>query len=209
MAGKISGLAGERKRREKRLQRSRLHPPLPGRLVITDLARGLDPLAQAAILSAGDALIFRHYEWDRTQRESTGKILRIVCREKKALFLVAGCPRLARALRADGLHLPRWQLARGWNRRGTIPPGWLVSAAVHNRAELHAAENAGADMALLSPIFPTASHKGEKTLGSVQAAGLVSVSTIPVYGLGGINAITQKRVRHIGFCGFAGSSPGQ
>ena len=79
---------------------------------------------------------------------------------------------------------------------------WLVTAAVHSPAALRAAAAAGADAALLSPIFATASHPDVRTLGLQRFAALAQASPLPVYALGGIDRdraaslARQRRHRH-------------
>ena len=82
-------------------------------------------------------------------------------------------------------------------------PRWLTAAA-HGRAGLVRAARAGARAALLSPVFPTASHPGAPTLGPVRFAGLVRASPLPVYALGGIDARRARRLAGTGACGLAG-----
>ncbi|MEQ9519324.1 MAG: thiamine phosphate synthase [Parvibaculum sp.] len=182
---------------------------MPNRIFVTDFNRNMDPFAQASALAAGDALVFRHYELDRQRRADLGQSLRALCKERRALFIVAGSAPLAIMLRADGLHLPGWALAGGRNWRYSIRPNWLLSAATHNQAELVAAKRAGADLCLLSPVLPTQSHVGGATLGPIRAAKLVAEAGLPVYALGGISQAAQKRLGDIGFRGFAGTDPDQ
>jgi thiamine-phosphate pyrophosphorylase len=119
------------------------------------------------------------------------------------LFLVAGDGRLAAALGADGLHLAEGLYATiaGWRRRR---PGWLITAAAHSVPALRRA--GGADAALLSPAFPTASHPGRPHLGPLRFAALTRQSPLPVVALGGVNARTAARLAGIPLAGFAAIS---
>ncbi len=170
--------------------------PLPPPLVLmTDERRLPDPTPAILCLPPGAAVVFRHYDWP--EREALGRRLRALCRTRRLWFLVAGDARLAVALRADGLHLPEWLARRGrpLGHRG------LLSVACHSRAALARARTVGADWALLSPVFPTASHPGAKGLGPWRFRMLAQRAGLPVLPLGGV---TRMRLRELpGAPGFA------
>ena len=169
-------------------------PPAP--VLVVDRARLADPLAAARRLPAGACVLLRDY--DAADRPAFARALAALCRRRRLWFLVAGDRRLAMALGA-GLHMPEAQARRG----GVRGPRWLTAAA-HGRAGLVRAARAGACAALLSPVFPTASHPGAPTLGPVRFAGLVRASPLPVYALGGIDARRARRLAGTGACGLAG-----
>lgn len=58
--------------------------------------------------------------------------------------------------------------------------------------ELIAAERAGADLILLSPVFATRSHPGAPVLGPVRFGLLARQARTPIVALGGM---TAKRAR--------------
>jgi len=66
-------------------------------------------------------------------------------------------------------------------------PEMSISASTHNAYELHAAAVADCDFALLSPVFPTASHPDAPHLGVKVFRELAQQSPLPVVALGGIN----------------------
>ncbi len=170
---------------------------------MTDRERLPDPAPAIAAMAPGSAVIFRHYGAPDRWRLA-GELIGL-CRCRGVLFMVAADPRLALAVAADGLHLPesmaksgphRWRL---WRR-----PGWLVTAAAHSPAALQRAARSGADAALLSPVFPTPSHPGARTLGPLRFAAWAGRSPLPVYGLGGLDRQTGwPRIRAAGAAGWA------
>lgn len=171
-------------------QAMRLNPPprsgrAPRLVLLTD-PRITDPVALARRLPPGAAVVLRHY--GAPDREALGRGLARICRERRLLLLVAGDLRLAVALRAQGLHLPE-----GMSR----PHAWrgLVSAAAHSRAALVRAKAQGADWVLLSPVFPTASHPGARSLGVLRFAALSGRTSLPVLALGGVNLRTVRGLR--------------
>ena len=80
---------------------------------------------------------------------------------------------------------------------------WYQDAARTAVAEVHAR---GADAVLVSPVFPTASHPGGRTLGLLRFARLARASRLPVYALGGISAASQRRLKNLPIAGIAGIS---
>ena len=178
--------------------------PRPGRLprliLVTDAERLPDPRAAIARLAVGSALIFRHY--GVAVRTALALDLAKICRARRLRLLIAGD--LSLALRCGaGLHLPEAMARepaakiRLWHRQ----TGRLLTVAAHGRAALVRAR--GADAALLSPVFTTASHPDARSLGPLAFRRLVRNARLPVYALGGINART---IRHLKGSGAAGAA---
>jgi thiamine-phosphate pyrophosphorylase len=166
---------------------------LPPLILMTDPARMADPAAAVAELPRGSAVILRHY--DDPDREALGRNLLKLTRPAGLRLLIAGDARLACRLGADGLHLPEWMARRGGARwRTWRRPGWLITAAAHSPAALCHARSAGADAALLSPVFATNSHLGAKVLGAVRFTAWCRRAPLAVYALGGITEETARRL---------------
>ncbi|SUS05909.1 Thiamine monophosphate synthase [Candidatus Defluviicoccus seviourii] len=176
---------------------------LPARLLMTDAARVAEPATDIARLKPGDAVIVRDYS--RLERAAHARALKRLCRQRRLLLLVAGDAQLARAIGADGLHLPEGQVAApGWRRFKRS--GWLVTAAAHSGAAIARAFTHGADAVLVSPVFPTASHPRGRALGVCRFARLARASRLPVYALGGISAATLRQLSGLPIAGIAGIS---
>ena len=162
-----------------------------------------EPAADIARLEPGDAVIVRDYS--ARDRAGHARALKRLSRQRRLRLLVAGDARLARAIGADGLHLPESLVAApGWRRFQR--PGWLVTAAAHSAPAIARAFACGVDAVLLSPVFPTASHPGGQALGLLRFARLVRWSPLPVYALGGISAATVRRLNSLSIAGIAGIS---
>ena len=171
-------------------------PPL---WLITDDRRGDAEVAMPR-LPKGAGVIFRHYA--AADREELARRLRAIARRHGLIFLVAGDPRLAARVAADGFHAPEG-LAHQIATARRLMPGALVTQAVHGAAGLHAAQHFGADAVLLSPVFATASHPGAPSLGPMRFAALATRSKIPVIALGGMNGPAFRRLNGSGAIGFA------
>jgi len=170
------------------------HADLPKRIALTDERRGGSPFEQLERLGPTDAIILRHYDTPSRARADLAKKLRLASVSQGVRLLIAGDQRLAHHVKADGLHLPRWLVKRGYDWRRRVQPGFVITAAAHNEAELIAAAQSGVDAALLSPVFPTASHPEANALGPVKFATLAGRVPIPVYALGGVTRTTVQRL---------------
>lgn len=167
---------------------------LPPALLLTDARRLPDPLPAARNLPRGFGIVLRHY--GIAGREA---LARDLARLTGRPLLVAGDYALALRVRARGLHLPEG----GRPPRRPWPRGFLVTMAAHSPPALRRARALGADAVLLSPVFPTASHPGAPVLGALRFVALALRAGLPVYALGGVNAITARRLMTSGAAGFA------
>lgn len=177
---------------------------LPRSILVTDSRRQPDPVAAAARLRPGSGILLRHYD-DPGRVQLAATLARLAAR-RHLVLLVAGDWRLAARVGAAGLHLPE-SMARGavlapllgWARRR----GKLLTVAAHSPAALALARRLGASAALLSPVFPTLSHPGAATIGPVRFAQWSRKAGLPVVALGGMNALTWRRLRPAGPAGMA------
>ncbi len=177
-------------------------PALPRLWLMTDDTRG-DAEASMTRLPPGAAIIFRHY--DAPDREALGAHLHDIARAHGHLFLVAGDPRLAARLRADGFHAPEALAHRIPLARRLLPRG-LVTMAAHDARGVIAAQRYAPDSILVSPVFPTDSHPGAQGLGPVRFAALAHATSIPVIALGGVTSQRWRRLKGSRAHGFAGIS---
>lgn len=181
----------------RRLNREAGRPPPPPLFFLIDRQRTPDPLAIVARLPRGAGVIYRHF--GAADRIAMAKALARLCRRRRLILLIGADPALARLAGADGVHLPERQI--GLTR--ALPARWLTTVAVHSRQAIARATAAGADAALISPVFPSNSPSAGRTLGIYRAARLARQAGLPVYALGGVNARTGKRLIGRGFAGLA------
>lgn len=157
--------------------------PLPRLWLMTDERQGEGLWEALERLPKGSGVVFRHYSLaPRERRKLFERVARMARRRR--LFLLAG----GAGLRGDGVHG-----GRGRNFR---------SASAHDLAELKTAERSGANLVFLSPVFPTRSHPGARTLGPVRFGLIAGQARIPVIALGGMNLRRARRLPHI--YGWAG-----
>ncbi len=173
---------------------------MPALILMTDEARLADPLPVVRALPPGSAIILRHY--GVPERAVLARGLAAIARRRGLVLLVGEDPVLARRVGAAGVHLPERAIRQAgavrWQR------DWLITAAVHSHAALASAAACGADAALLSPVFATASHPDARALGLQRFAALAQESPLPVYALGGIDRAHASLLRGSGAVGIAG-----
>jgi 8-oxo-dGTP diphosphatase len=131
-----------------------------------------------------------------TQRRDFAQALVHLAHQKNAKVLVNSDVSLAKAIGADGVHLPSAQLLACTAR----PDFELVGASVHNRAELDSAVQLKCDFAVLGSVAATATHPGQTPLGWANFAAIAEDSGLPVYAIGGMTqadlALAQRHGAH-------------
>jgi len=105
---------------------------------------------------------------------------------------------------AAGLHLNSQRLMQTTQR--PIGLDKLLSASVHNEAELDQAKKIGVDFILVSPVKATSSHPSASPLGWERLAEFVERANCPVYALGGMKSADLDKVKQHGGQGIAGIS---
>jgi thiamine-phosphate pyrophosphorylase len=166
---------------------------LPALVLMTD-DRLRDPLAAARALPRGSLVIAR----GRDLASLAADLLKIARRRGFAVSVAD--ERLAAILGADGIHLPEAGMDAIARLRARHPHLFLTTAAHSPRALLRA-QQLGADAVLLSPVLATRSHPQRAALGPARANLMARQVAMPVYALGGIDALSALRLS--GFAGIA------
>ena len=172
--------------------RHRKNPPLLW--LMTDERVDMATLIAAArrLPKGAAGIVFRHYRTPPPERRALFAQLRGIARRRRLVLLLAGPARQAAAWRADGAH--------GHDPRRVSRP-LLRSQPVHDEREALAARHA--DIAFVSPLFPTRSHPGGRALGPVRFAALARRVEPLVVALGGVGPHHRHRLRGIGAAGWA------
>lgn len=159
---------------------------LPRLWLLTDPRLGDALWSSLKALPRGSGVIFRDYQLPQAERYIRYLAVRKIARARRLALLVAGPESLAQAWRADGSHA-----------RHAKPARRLSSAPVHSIRERIAAERAGADLLLISPVFNSTSHPGGTALGRVRFAMLARGARASVIALGGMNARRARSLKTI------------
>ena len=158
-------------------------------------------LARIPPLLAGGLriLIVRAPELAPGQRVQLTRRLRQLRRGTELRLLLSGTALEARQAGACGLHSSAAALACATER----PPTRLWAVSAHNAHDLERASALGADVAIVSPVRPTASHPGDQALGWDGLRALVAASPLPVYAQGGLGPADIDDARSAGALGVA------
>ena len=167
---------------------SRRHLALPRVWMLTDERQGDVPERIAARLPRHVGVVVRHYSLSLAERIALAR--RVARTGRFTAF--AGSIAEAQRARAHGVY------GRS-AKRSPLPRLYPV----HSRAEIVAAERAGAALMLLSPVFPTRSHRGAPALGAVRFGLLARQTRTAVVALGGMDARQAKRLGKLGAQGWA------
>jgi thiamine-phosphate pyrophosphorylase len=173
---------------------------LPNLLFFTDPARVPDPEAVAQRLPAGAGIVFRAF--GASDAVEQGRRLRAIANERGLLLLVGAHAALAEGIGADGLHMPE-RLAADIPRLRAEHTRYLITVAAHDQAAIKAAEKAGADAVVVSPVFASNSPSAGEPLGIDNLKALVAATSLPVYALGGVRARTVTQLIGSGIVGMA------
>ena len=165
--------------------------PLPRCWLLTDPRQGEALWPALERVPRGAGVIFRHH--GIADRHGLFRRVQAIARRRRLVLLLAGPPALAAAWRADGSY--------GSDRHRPSRRSPVKAIGAHDRAEMIAAARSGATMVLLSPVFPTRSHPGARTLGRMRFNALARRSAIPVIALGGMD---RRRARGLPAYGWAG-----
>jgi len=171
----------------------------PTLLLISDHARytgeAFFASVEAALRGGADAVLAREKQMDSARLLAFCARLRRLTGEYGARLLVHTQADIAAAVGADGVHVASGDIGElPAMRRWLGNPDMSLSASCHDAEQLRAAADAGADFALLSPVFPTASHPGSPHLGVQEFAELAHAAPLPVVALGGIAVENREQL---------------
>jgi thiamine-phosphate pyrophosphorylase len=182
--------------------------------MITPPLRVLEALRLVYVVDEEQAANWKHLDlvltsgvtalWLRAPSQNGSELYRIArdlllrCRSHGAALVVGDRADVARCAGADGVQIghrsPPAHHVRPWF------PGWM-GVSCHSEADLRRAESAGADFAVLSPVYGVPS-KGAP-LGPTLFGRMRQTVKIPVVALGGIEPEKAAEVRAAGADGIA------
>lgn len=146
-----------------------------------------------AALPRGSGFVYRHYHLGDPERWTRFQQLKLRCRAKGHLVILADSALTAREWGADGIYGAPRALYPTRNSLVTI-------ATAHDLREIAEANLARADAVMLSPVFPTRSHPGAPSLGPLRFRTLAAHAGMPVIALGGMN---QQKAVHLHWARWA------
>lgn len=169
-----------------------LRQSLPDLWLLSD-ARNDELLPRALRgLPSGSAFVFRHYHLDPRSRRARFDELMPLARAGGHLVILSGSDDEARAWGAAGSYGPPEAVGEA--------PGLLRVVTVHDADEVAHANAAGADAAMISPVFATRTHPDVPPLGAEKFHALAALAEMPVIALGGM---TFDRAQELGWSRWA------
>ncbi len=128
--------------------------------------------------------------------------VRKLTKEYGAILLINDRPDVAKAVGAEGVHLPEKGMPTRVVRKAF--PDLLIGFSAHSPESAKRAEEDGADFVTISPVFKTSSHPKAKPLGPGAIREVAESVNIPVFALGGITWQKIKVCYKNGAYGVAG-----
>ena len=176
-------------------------PPLPDLWLLSDERNDdvLETVLQSFTMPLG--FVFRHYHLPDAQRYARYRKLDRIARAEGHLVILSDSALTAREWGADGIYGAPLAL---YPRRRDL----MQIATAHDMREIAQANRVGADALMLSPVFPTRSHPGAKTLGAMRFLHMAKHARIPVIALGGMDSLYSRQLRWKRWAGVDGVSTG-
>ena len=142
--------------------------------LMTDERMGAALWSALAALPIGSGVVFRHFATAAAERAVLFARVAQIARRRRLVLIEGG----------------------GAAQRRILYPAHSLSEAV-------AARRARARLVLVSPVYPTRTHPGARALGPLRAATIARAAGIPAIALGGMTRERFKRMKALGFVGWA------
>jgi thiamine-phosphate pyrophosphorylase len=154
-------------------------------------------MLQAAFTGGVDMIELRDRELDRTALERAAATFRRLADTYSALFIVNDDPALARASRADGVHVGQDDVAPG-EVRELLGPDAIVGLSTHTEEQVKVAQTLPIDYISVGPIWETPTKEGRPATGLELISFAAASSTLPFFAIGGIAPGNAPRVIEAG-----------
>lgn len=167
----------------------------PGRTLVEAVEAALAGGVRAVQLREKDLSAAQLYPLALALRERTARY--------GAHLLINDRLDLALAVEADGVHLGQHSLPTSVARK-ILGPSYLIGISTHDRRQIHAAQENGADFVTFGPVFATPSKARFGPPQGIEAVRCACASSpLPVFGLGGIDLHNVSQVLCSGVQGVA------
>jgi len=151
-----------------------------------------------ALAGGARILQYRNKSANAAQRLEQGAALLALCREARIPLVINDDLDLARAIRADGLHLGRDDISIAV-ARAQLGKDWLLGVSCYDRLELAlAAREAGADYVAFGSAFPSATKPGATRAPLSLYREARARLDLPVVAIGGITTENAQTVIEAG-----------
>ena len=150
---------------------------------------GIDRLATVEPALRGGVDVFQLRDKDAPDDEllRAAQILRRLCDDHDALFVVNDRPDLAVAAGADGVHLGQEDMAIA-EARAIVGPGRLIGRSTHSPEQVDGAT--GADYIGVGPVHATPTKLGRPAVGVEVVRYAAAHARVPFFAIGGLDETT-------------------
>ena len=179
--------------RRERLRTARLY------FVCDAHPRGEDPepLLLAALSGGADIVQLREKSLPRRETELAGLTFRRLCNTFSALFIVNDDPDLARACKADGIHVGQDDMPVE-DVREVVGPDAIVGLSTHSVEQMAASAERPVDYISAGPIWETPTKEGRPGVGLELISHAAEHAPHPFFAIGGIDASNAEQVVRAG-----------
>lgn len=176
-------------------------------IVVTDpdcgAGRSVLDVVRAALRGGAPAIQLRGKEMPAREMVELARALGRETHRAGALLFVNDRVDVALVSGADGAHVGQDDLPVA-AARAIVPPGFLLGVSSETAELARAAQRDGADYVGTGPVFATGSKADAgDAVGAARIAEVASAITIPVIGIGGIDAANTPEVVRAGAAGVA------
>lgn len=189
-----------------RLLRKQKVQELSGLYLILDIQALQDrsemEVARQAIQGGAKVIQLRDKKHTKQELLPIATELKRLCAAGGVLFIVNDYLDIALAVEADGLHLGQEDLPLPVARR-LVPEEMLLGCSTATVAEAVKAEQEGADYIAVGSLFPTMSKEKVRMAGLETLRQVKQRVSLPIIGIGGINAKNVEQVIRAGASGVA------
>jgi len=160
---------------------------------------GQDPegLLRAALSGGVDIVQLREKSLPRREIELAALTFRRLCATYSALFIVNDDPDLARACRADGVHVGQDDIPAR-EVRETLGPDAIVGLSTHSEEQIAGANEEPVDYISVGPIWETPTKEGRPAVGLELISHAARNAGHPFFAIGGIDPANAGEVVRAG-----------
>jgi len=179
--------------RRERLRTARLY------FVCDAHPRGKEPeaLLHAALSGGADIVQLREKSLPRRETELAGLTFRRLCDTFSALFIVNDDPDLARACKADGIHVGQDDIPAD-EARTILGPDAIIGLSTHSKEQIAAAAAQPVDYMSAGPIWETPTKEGRPGTGLELISYAAEHAPRPFFAIGGIDSSNAEQVVRAG-----------
>ena len=179
--------------RRERLRTARLY------FVCDAHPRGEDPepLLHAALTGGADIVQLREKSLPRRETEIAGLTFRRLCDTFSALLIVNDDPDLARACKADGVHVGQDDMPVE-EVRTALGEDAIVGLSTHSEEQMAASAERPVDYVSAGPIWETPTKQGRPGVGLELISHAAAHAPHPFFAIGGIDTSNAEQVVRAG-----------